>query len=874
MIQNRLNDGERITLCGVSDGEKFSKTFEIRRFINAGGTAICYDVWNEESGAGVLKEFYPGNVMLQRKENNNLVLSKEFPEQCEIFEKEIEDNRAIYDNLIKIKHNNSVLSTFIPYFEIFYGNDIDTEKEISTMYIWTQGEKLRTFEDYCNEIRDNVNESAEDYLKNVFSALIVLTECICELHKARIIHRDIKPSNFGFVERGENLNEQTISIFDINTICSSNGGKAEKGIGTDGYMEPEAFDMTPTIQTDIFSIGATLFSAIILTDEVKNNNYRFNRSFFNRLEELVRESNLMSGRNFNGKLRTKITNILKNTLSNRKSRYKCCEELRDDLKEVYDFITRLAENGKKDNNNAFLAIQHHMYKHPLFECCKDDEKDINVLILGLKDYGRNFLDSCLQNGQIADKTLNVKVITNETDKNEYLCERPTLKRFFNIDDNINEDTYGNISFVCEQSEFDNIEPYSLNVREFIDEPLHYVFVSIGDDRENYMLAKSCKEICDEKHIDSIIGYISEDTEGNDILDGIYPLYANKPFKSLELFEQINRMALNAHFVWEKSLNIDFRKVKEDFKEFYNYYSSVSNVVALKSKLFSLGIALDDNNYNQVAIAVNDLLIGENKKEIIEKLSWIEHRRWVTEKICVGYKPISDYKKCIDNYLNGLEEGHHNKKKKEHLCIVKSNPKSKLQSFTIEQWDRSYSNQELKELGLDPLEKASLLLHQGYVRHANSVNKIALTRRLKDDVLTRINNNDGAKRAFDELLNCIEHINNGERDQIKFYKGRKQNFEETIKGLDLENFIKSAIKEFEREFKIIIESMQYRDHKQDDIAFIENIPFILTYTEKACMVIPMDISGRKRFNNIAAATIVNPEILIYTVYIETREDADN
>ena len=106
----------------------------------------------------------------------------------------------------------------------------------------------------------------------------------------------------------------------------------------------------------------------------------------------------------------------------------------------------------KGYNNPFLAIQYHLYEHPLYACCSHAEDALNVLIIGFREYGQRFLDACLQNGQMRNKKLNVIVISDDkADKEAYLSERPELSHFFDFDGSLsgNDDNYGNISFeIC------------------------------------------------------------------------------------------------------------------------------------------------------------------------------------------------------------------------------------------------------------------------------------------------------------------------------------------------------------------------------------------------------------------------------------------
>ena len=76
-------------------------------------------------------------------------------------------------------------------------------------------------------------------------------------------------------------------------------------------------------------------------------------------------------------------------------------------------------------------------------------------------------------------------------------------------------------------------------------------------------------------------------------------------------------------------------------------------------------------------------------------------------------------------------------------------------------------------------------------------------------------------------------------------------------------IAEQVKSFEALYLPIISSMEYRDWKQDDVAMMDNIPFVLTYSENAYMVIPYIIGDNSAvFGNVAAPTMVNPARVLY------------
>ena len=97
-----IENDEKIILYGESDGKRFSRTFTIKERLNKGGaSAVCYSAQYDESGLGVLKEFYPNEFEnLKRNENNQLIYCGENREKTE-FIKRLKSFIQPYNMLLK-----------------------------------------------------------------------------------------------------------------------------------------------------------------------------------------------------------------------------------------------------------------------------------------------------------------------------------------------------------------------------------------------------------------------------------------------------------------------------------------------------------------------------------------------------------------------------------------------------------------------------------------------------------------------------------------------------------------------------------------------------------------------------------------------------
>lgn len=887
-----------ILLCEKNGCEIFKRTFNIvKKLKSEGAFSVCYEAYHGNSGRGVLKEFYPqGTSALERDEHGQLIHSKD---ACECFLKAEKDYIKPYEMLLDAKQNNDDqdLATFIPPFEIYHGCN-ESGDVVGTTYIWTPEPKLETFDKVCEEIHKYPDRNPEHKLLTVLTAIESLTKSICALHLADMIHRDIKPSNFGFVKRGKETLTQRISMFDINTVCSVYG-KAEKVVGTVGYLEPEAGYEAANNQTDIYSIGATLFHAIIVSDEMKKNGYIYRREYYDHLQEMVDASVLIqaSEANSHPRLRNILTVILKKCLCERTYRYENCEELLDDLEVALYYalpsdIARKSRCGEKwiltdveksldlnKEKNSRLAIQYHLYEHPLYQCISDDEASLNVLVIGFGNYGQKFLDVTLEVGQIREKKLNVTVVSDDrADKEIYLSERPELSDFFNIDGSLGEsdDKYADITFEITKLEREKEAVNADILRNIIlehydNERPHYIFIALGEDRMNFSAANACRTATEILELNCIVSYVCEDSKVGRYRDPeLCPLYINADIKKLDLYFEIERMAFNTHLVWEKNLNIDYKVIRQDFRKTYNHDSCVSSVLALKYKLHSIGIDLEQISFNEAARLFEERITDKRSRDIKNELIWIEHRRWVTEKLCLGWRRIKNLEECACGVTK-------DEKRKRHVCILRSRPDQKLateyrKKENYDKWDKA-SNSDLDQL--DELDRMSVELHRMFAKKAEVVRKHNL---LSGNSIAGIRSLiEGDRRAFvafQEWFTCLKDIWNGDMGKVRLYKGLKASFINVTDNLSDERrkSVREQVKAFETIFNPVLASMEFRDWKQDDVAFIDNIPFVLTYNENAYMVIPFATGDNTSiFGNVAAPTIISPARILYLYLVEKKQD---
>ena len=340
-----------ITLYG-----KTEERFLISRNIDTsarGASVRCYSAINSNKETGVLKEFCPDDSpSLMRNSKGYLVHKQGMEAEKKLFCHKMQNYIKTYQNIINLTNSDNDLISFFPQYQLFYSSPYEDDKD-RIVYIWTKGPPNYTFEAFCNEIRDTEHNTTEEDILKIVLAVQSLTKRICVLHEKEYIHRDIKPSNFGFVKLGDDFLDQNIYLFDIDTICSIRESASLPAVGSNGFIEPEAEYEPANNLTDIYSIGATLFSALVLTQETKSSNYCYDNAFYDELNSLVYRSGIFIPvkEKVPEQFYNCILRILKKSLCPRRKRYQCCEDLYDDITKAVRIIRQVVDEKQSREFN-------------------------------------------------------------------------------------------------------------------------------------------------------------------------------------------------------------------------------------------------------------------------------------------------------------------------------------------------------------------------------------------------------------------------------------------------------------------------------------------------------------------------------------------
>ncbi len=918
-IRSLMRKGEKITLLEESagNGSAGKRVFTIIARDGTGASSVSY-LASCGRKTGRLKEFYPSErnygkyLNIVRDKNNQLKKTNDCSEAARIFNDMINDYIESYHILEEAKKEaakgNNSFSTFIPSFEILRGCNKKGEPD-GSVYIWTVDNDgdFETFEEFLDKVHMHPAKNPAKDLFIILNTLYNLTECVKVLHSAGLIHGDIKPDNFGFSLRGGRYLTEPVQLFDINSIYSVYT-KFPRFSATTGFGAPEVFDGRKSNQSDLYSIGTVLFHAIASEKDFPDRLY--SDSYYERIDEIVADSLILKASpvTYNTRVQYAVSSILKKCLAkDLKDRIDNADELKEAIKKAIALLIPSQYNDyldtgyelkvveiekeleKYNESDAVFALQTLLFNHPIYEC-RDNK--IRIFILGCGVYGQLFLDVCLQAGQIIDKSLEVCVVTKDKElyKKEYLDGRSALKDFFEIDGegDTSETNYGKIVFVSPEEASGNTEfskgfikgernsdkKYNKALAQNIiqnNKGCNYLFISLGDEALNNIVADACNKAAKHSDVQATVAFVGEENAVN----GCIAVNVRAKAEENENYSEIERMGFNTHLCWNSplKLNINLKKAYKDYKDKYNHDSSIACVLSIKYKLYSVGIEIDELAGKKLARAAAEYeaFIRENR-EAFAALVNIEHRRWIVEKITQGWTCRTDYSECLQGTIN-------DKKKKLHPCIAKSRCDFNLEKYfkspAVDGWNKSKWNSPCKEdRYLDDLDMVSLNLHRTFFKHAEQIKKsFSLKGEEFRRILSMIQYDKRAMLAFDDWMLCLQRIWETDEKQAKFYDGYKDAFLESVKAFskNVSDEILKYVGIIDSKAMPVILAYRLRDYKASDKDLVEAIPFILTHRSISLFVPLMTGDTTERFNNVASATLINPDSITYAAYLRKYED---
>ena len=787
--------------------------YTIVRLEGQGGASLCYRA-SCGNKTGRLKEFFPCEVppVFQRDRDGLLrAVSVEAKQRCREF------CRA-YEILEQCKANDAgaeLLNNFIPPYQLLRGGD--------TVYVWTPDDKQGiSFERYLQDAWKKPSHAPEHKLYNILNTILTLTDCIRILHRAQLLHLDIKPENFLVLYDGDfNINPANISLFDINSLCAADSAYHVLS-GTAGYFAPEIPRGRADNRSDLYSIGAMLFRAVL--------DSKYRKEQYAMLDQLLAASPLLlaSHSNENVFLRHILGRILKKTLAVRPGdRYGSCEELMEALEQAITLLLpdvaadklgqqkRLAilDTEPQEDCDPETVIRDLLFRYPLDKGLQPDERQIRVLVAGAGTYGQKFMDICLQAGQMLGRELQITALSQqpELDREVYLQIRPALPEFVDCGTGC-ADAYAVLQF--RHLEFGKETAKEELQKLMRGKKAHCVFVSLGDDARNRETAL----LLAQWGIGEDIHYVTRSRETAPD-NGVNPVDIRAPILAKGIHPQLEQMALRTHLVWRNGAETDMRAARRQFRKKYNLRASIAYALSVSSKLRSVGICEENPQKAAEEFCRRILSVpGEQYRQLVA----LEHRRWVLEKVTSGWRLERDLESGIAR--GSMRDG----ERKTHPCILPSTAETPLKCYTRGQWDTPGPWDE----ALDPLDQLSVTQHRLCMGAAHRL-RISRPLQMGEPAMIRRRLQQGpapVKAALEGYLLCLTRILQGSSDAVDALDRYETALQQAFSMLPpmQRRELNGRLRQVRVDFFPAIEACLYRDYKAQDERMICCIPYILDH----------------------------------------------
>ncbi len=485
---------------------------------------------------------------------------------------------------------------------------------------------------------------------------------------------------------------------------------------------------------------------------------------------------------------------------------------------------------------------------------------LELLVLGGNETVLSFLDVALQNAQAANCFLRVRLGCPEPEKTRaaYCAARPALGRFIDIDGSMDGDgaaPWADLSF------FSFTEPTRDALADAVcgvERQLHYVFASLDSAEDSRAAALLCGSFARELGLPrTVLAFADGDTVH--VLDESgAPQLLTPPDE-----EELARMAFNTHLVWAGGQQPDTAALRRSFGDPYNRNASESYVLAVKYLLWSIGISYDASD---AARSFQKHVLADDAAPLFGRLVAQEHRRWVTEKLCLGWQGLSGPEETAFTEMLARCSVKDDAARR-HPCICRCGGSMPLDGFAPEAWD---SGAEPKDL--DELDRLSLSLHRFFAQRREELRAQEEADTLEE--LSALRGMAGradpaAGQEFRRLAFCVKQLLRGSFAYARRFDRFCDRLLDAVKRGDAWTERTEALR---RRLFPALEASLRRNYKSNDARLLRSIPFILTYRPSQHLAMAFELPDSAVavndcvFSNLASVTELAPGRLTWLVRV--------
>ncbi|WP_373215577.1 protein kinase [Ruminococcus sp. 5_1_39BFAA] len=915
-----IKGAKRIRLTG--------QTMEIK-FVDAKGCGYTYKITvDNELGEGSSSICYEATVFKSRNSIGQKRILKQFYPDPKAYGIDAKIDGINLD--IRGFYQNEAVRKLADLFEAAYDNQVDlsNREELTGVIVrpdlnhFDGPTKYILYEpDHGTYLQRDQIGSLEEMIRIFYQFAAALEK----LHSQRIIHMDLKPENvlvtgdqgIKFFDFDASINMDHVSEIHLEDIRGDERQDLlapELRLQNQREFEQNKRDFLNE-RVDIYSFGAILFS--FLLDRYPGMEDCRTRDYEKQLRRLYNER-------YRGALTEKEADMLNHVIwkciqadLSAKGRYKTTHDLVNDLRELWNSVNTPITNRRKEFQvvNGRLQAAYVMDKYPLSRFRRKGENRtwrMDVLIAGDDPVGDDFFENIYACAQMLDTRIVIRLASKDAQDRlyrlfrkwplmkktteVYLNEMPVAEdpnsRKVELDLSITKTPFAEVWFY----EWDSKKREILDLYQSMKEHCEISWMILADDRieENIEHARKLERAAGSSGKQVFVGYLDERGDGFD-LRKLEPEHKNViacPFscndkyslEENEFSEGIRKQALllHKHYMREWNECADTLEIWKDFSSSsYNVNSSLCSVLSIPYKLESIGIKTTGTE--AAAEFYYDVLSGTEKaKKTMNKLIYLEHRRWMCFMVTEGYdKPsweqISRYAFKGKNDQRNREGG-----EKLHAMLCDSDPESgaRLHELSRGEWEKPDFQDTARREGrpFDELDCMSVWLHQ---LCSQRVEKMNLEEGGLRDIFSALERNMRDEKFGDEEFEILKSLKivcrrmlDNESNINHLWDRMCKKFALMIRDHDKKaklhvNGVTDTFKALKNAMRVVVERNKYHDYKSSDQTILEAIPLLLLSEDPIRRI--HKPAGSQSWHNIVSSLIMEPdELILYTDQPEELE----
>ena len=546
----------------------------------------------------------------------------------------------------------------------------------------------------------------------------------------------------------------------------------------------------------------------------------------------------------------------------------------------------IPEKTKKQESFAVsfcppLSIQNLLYEYPLYRSQNGETLHILIFTNEKSKCFADFLDAALQLGQMKDTRLLFTIAVRNPQKvcENYLSTRPALSRFVDIaaggEDALpayDPEKYGQIRFCEPQVLFGDkkgsVKTKSIAFHILQEGQYQYIVSDLGTPEKDREIVELYTELCKDACTVAAMPPASSQSRIKIPVDLVY-------------------MAFCADLVWSGSMEFDMQQKLNAFLQgdSYGIASSLAFVLSLQYKLHSIGI---DGTNQEMAEKFHQLILqcgteADGKPNAAEQtvrlLAALEHRRWVLEKISIGWDAPRKADGSLDLESIAALDDTKDKENKLHPCIVFSTPDMPL--LSEEYTKENHKKWRKSPQGLDELDAMSVSLYKLFYKKADDFRKqdpLAKNHDLQElRHLLGTSSNPAVRDSLRRYEFCLSNILSGSQkyaETYSFYQNQLCSAANAV-SRTVSDQVKMRTAMVGKAFFAARESCLFHDFKEIDRKMIMQIPYILTFRPVKSMALNFtdgaQTTNGQIFQNVASLTVLSPQKAHFLFWFSRGQD---